>query len=86
VAEFECGAQAYRVSGSMICSLKTNKMLTTMTLIFASMNSKQKYTHFEGQPDDVLSATPGAGSPEAMSLAALIVLTPEEKLETNSVY
>lgn len=86
VAEFECAGQPYRVTGSVICPLKTNTMLTTLNLAYASGKGIQKYTHFEGRPNDVLSMKVGAGSPEQVGLSGTIVISPEEKVELDTVY
>jgi hypothetical protein len=85
VMEFNCGATAVSVRGSVIVPVPANHMLEKATLKYSAAKGKQRPERFVGEPKDVLEASFNGGPFEQMGLAVKLTETNEEKVEVNSV-
>ena len=84
--EFSCSTLTLEVQGSILVPLTpTNKMLSTLTLKYVSVQGVQKPTHFEGEPNDVLESKLGGGGFLQSGQTVTTVQTNEEQLEVNTV-
>jgi hypothetical protein len=85
VAEFSCGGITAVWTGSVIVEVKANAMFASMTETYTGSKGVQKPAKFEGGLEDQPFLSING---EAAKKAALIftnILTPEEKIEINSV-
>jgi hypothetical protein len=82
--EFACGGTHLTVTGGIVVSLKAGKTLVAHSLKYNGRKGKQTPTRIEGEAPEVLSATQGTGTPEAMSLGAKITQSFEEPAEINT--
>jgi hypothetical protein len=86
LAEFACLGTHAVVDGSVIGEVPRDTMLTTSTLKFVESRATQKPTHFEGGPEEVLSAFFGEAGPfEPAGLSFSANKTSEERIEVNAV-
>jgi hypothetical protein len=84
---FNCGASLHiTVGGSVLVNIKSDKMLTTLTLKYSQKHGIQKVTHFEGEPDDVLITEINGIKPEQSGITITSTQTGEEPLEANAVF
>ena len=79
--EYDCGAHATVLTGSVLVVLKADKMATTQTLKYTASKGRQKPEHFEGLPPDVLEN----GLSEQVGLTMTATQTFEEAVEINAV-
>jgi hypothetical protein len=85
--EYRCGeieSPLITVQGSILVPVGHNKMLLTEALKYKATAGKQKPEHFEGMPNDVLTATRGEVS-EQLGLTATLAQTNEAAVEINAV-
>jgi FG-GAP repeat len=83
--EFNCGLTAVSVQGSVLYPVKTNKMLSLVTLKYTESSGKQKPEKFEGAPKDVLETAFGEAAAEQSGLKLTTIESNEEKIEINTV-
>jgi hypothetical protein len=83
--EFACSGLTFAVRGSVLVPVTADKMVTSTTLSYKATKGKQKVTHFEGGPEDVLETT-YKGLPYAQSGQTITTtLKFEESMELNAV-
>jgi len=83
--EFSCGPTPVSVHGSVLNPVKSNKMLSTVTVKYAATAGKQKPEKFEGLPKDVLETSIGEAAFVQSGLKLTTIQANEEKIEINSV-
>jgi hypothetical protein len=72
------------VRGSVLVSVKANKMLEVSMLKYEASKGKQKIEKFEGAPADILEASFSGGTFEQAGLTATLTQTSEEEVEINT--
>jgi hypothetical protein len=82
----QCGPSkiAVNVTGSVIGSIPTNKMLNSYSVKFAQKTGKQSPESFEEEPKNTLSMVFGAVPAEQTGLMSTVKINNEEKLEIKS--
>lgn len=83
-AEFNCGATAIVVRGSVLVNMGTDKMAKERALKYEVSKGKQKPEEFEGLPPDVLEASLAGGSYEHAYLTVTATQYSEEDVEVNT--
>ncbi|HEX5225088.1 MAG TPA: IPT/TIG domain-containing protein, partial [Solirubrobacteraceae bacterium] len=86
IAEFGCPGTHAAVDGSVIGEVPHDTMVTAANIKYTETKAVQKPTHFEGGPEQALSAFFGEDGPfEPAGLLLTEVQTSEEKVEVNAV-
>jgi hypothetical protein len=84
---FDCGASLHiTVGGSVLVNVKSDKMLTALTLKYKATRGVQKPEKFEGEPADVLITEINGKRPEQSGITISSVQTAEESLEVNALF
>ncbi len=86
---FNCsGALHITVGGSVLVNIKSDKMLSSLTLKYSAKRGIQKPVKFEGEPEDVLISEINGKKPEQSGITITTTQTSEskEKLEANAVF
>jgi alpha-tubulin suppressor-like RCC1 family protein len=83
--EGKCGATKVEVIGSVIAKIKTNEMLSNTTLTLEAKEGKQKPSHLDGGPTEVLETLFAGGKLEQTGLSTSITQANEEAVEVNTV-
>ncbi len=83
--QFNCGAEAVSLRGSVIAPVKANKMAVATTLKFKASRGRQKPAGFVGEAADVLEASFQGGPFEQAGLTLAGTVSGEQALEMNSV-
>jgi len=85
VAQFECGASAVRLRGSVIVPVSTNRMLQSQSWSFTAARGVQKPARLEGGAQTVLEMSIGGGAYAQAGLTMDSTQTSEEAVEINTV-
>jgi hypothetical protein len=85
IAEFACGASVFKVRGSVIVPLPSNKMLSGEVLGYTATKGVQKPSHFEHEANDLLEASIAGGAFELDGLTLTSIQTNAEAVEVNTV-
>jgi hypothetical protein len=83
--QFSCNSSAVTLTGSVIGSVKADKMAAAETLKFKASKGKQKPEAFEGAAQDVLLDSLSGAKAEQDGLTLGATLTYEEAVEINAV-
>jgi hypothetical protein len=83
--QFACNGSAVTLTGSVIGSVKADKLAATAALKFKASKGKQKPEAFEGASQDVLLDSLGGAKAEQAGLTLGATLTYEEAVEINAV-
>jgi hypothetical protein len=84
--EYRCvGGASTTVTGSILVPVTVDKMLATATEKYTETAGKQKPEHFEGEPNDVLTASLNGEVFEQLGEKATLTQVNEEAVEINAV-
>jgi hypothetical protein len=84
VARLECGTQTLTWRGSVLVSVKANKMPASFTLKYSGKQGKQVPEGFEGAPRDVLEQAPLGEPFKVIGLTTTLTLNPAEAFEVRA--
>ena len=84
IATFTCGADSLVLQGSVLAPISVDEMSETLSVDYTAKKGKQKVTHLEGEPSDVLSMSLSGGAFEQIGLTSALTQTNEEPLEIRA--
>jgi hypothetical protein len=72
------------LQGSVLAPISVDEMSETLSVDYTAKKGKQKVTHLEGEPSDVLSMSLSGGAFEQIGLTSALTQTNEEPLEIRA--